>query len=68
MIQSDDFVLWKNDPITQAWFEACLQRQQDAKDLLVESAGQDSVNDNFYRGFIRAYEEMVHFRIDDLNE
>jgi hypothetical protein len=68
VIQPDDFVLWRNDPVTQAWMEACEQRQTDAKELLVDTAGVDSVNDNFYRGFIRAYEEMLHFKVDDLNE
>jgi len=67
VISYDDYVLWKNDPMTIAWMEACQQRLEDAKDILSEQAGIDPPNDNFYRGFIRAYAEMQDFKVEDLN-
>ena len=66
-ITKDDFYLWKSEPLTMAWFEACTQRIEDTKDLLSVSAGQDIYNDNFNRGFIAAYREMMNFQVEDLD-
>jgi hypothetical protein len=68
LISKDDIYLWKNDPVTQAWFEACRTRAADAAEILVETAGVDSQNDNFYRGFIKAYAEMTDFSVEDANQ
>lgn len=59
-----DFQNWLSDPVTKAFYEACQIRIEDAKDELSRSAGIDSLQDNFYRGFIHAYREMQDFRID----
>ena len=64
MINKSDFDNWKHDPVTIAFFEAAQERIEDAKEILAESAGFDPINDNFNRGFIRAYVEMKDFRID----
>jgi len=64
-ISESDFLNWKSDPVTQAFFQACEERVEDAKEMLATSAGMDSVNDSVYRGFILAYREMQEFRIDD---
>ena len=66
VITASDFIDWKSNPVTKAFFEACDMRIQDAKDNLAISAGLDSNQDNLLRGFIRAYYEMQEFRIDDL--
>ena len=63
---SSDFQNWKLDPVTRAFYEACTIRVEDAKDILAASAGLDSVQDNFNRGFIAAYLEMQDFHVDDL--
>lgn len=68
MISKDDLYLWKNEPITQAWFEACETRINDAKDILGTTAGIDPVTDNFYRGFIQAYREMLEFSVEELEQ
>jgi hypothetical protein len=65
MISKLDFQQWKTDPITEAFMEACQDRIEDTKEILVISAGLDAVNDNFYRGFVRAYQEMLEFRVDE---
>lgn len=64
MISLSDYENWKADPVTKSFFEACQTRIEDAKELLVYSAGQDSSQDNFNRGFITAYEEIKEFRVD----
>ena len=68
LITASDFQNWKSDPVTQAYFEAIHLRIEDAKEGLASNAGQDPVNDNFSRGFIYAYRELLDFRIDDVVE
>ena len=63
---SSDFRNWQLDHVTHAFYDACNMRIADAKDLLATSAGLDSVQDNFTRGFIAAYLEMQDFHVDDL--
>ena len=67
-ISQSDFDNWKQDPVTKAFFLACNERIEDAKDLLAVQAGLDHAQDNFLRGFIQAYRETTQFRIDDLQE
>lgn len=67
-ISAGDFQVWKSDPVTQAYFEAINIRIDEAKETLSDSAGLDGANDNFIRGFISAYRELLDFRIDDLEE
>lgn len=67
-ITKGDYDLWKVEPLTKAWFEACNQRIEEAKEQLAGSAGTDSDMDNFLRGFIHAYREMLDFRVDDIEE
>jgi len=56
-ISKEDFATWKQDKVTEAFFELCAERIQDLKDILADTAGIDPVNDNHNRGFIKAYEE-----------
>lgn len=65
MITQSDFIAWKDEPLTRAWFEACMERIEEAKEILSVQAGTDQLMDNFYRGFIYAYREMMDFRIDE---
>ena len=59
---------WQQDPITQAFYYAAKERIEEVKDVLAYSAGLESNDDNFNRGFLRAYMEMLDFRVDDLQE
>lgn len=68
MITYDDYVLWKNDPMTKAWFEACQIRVEEGKEQLATQAGSDPVFDGFVRGVIHAYREMMSFSVEELNE
>lgn len=64
MITYSDWLEWRQQPVTKAFYEACLERISEAKDVLALNAGFDSVQDNMYRGFIRAYLEMLDFRVE----
>jgi hypothetical protein len=68
MISKSDFQNWKQDPVTQAFFEACEERMEDSKEILSISAGLDGVADNFHRGFIAAYSEIPLIRVDEDEE
>ena len=67
IVTKDEFLGWKNDQVTGAFYEACVTRLEDAKEILVGQAGLDSDLDNFYRGFIHAYREMLNFTVEDLD-
>ena len=66
VITASDFIEWKSNPVTRAFFEACNERIEDAKDNLSISAGIDSTQDNLIRGIIYAYREMQEFHIEDI--
>jgi len=59
---------WKQDNITRAFFQATMERIEDTKEILSTSAGLDQMSDNFYRGFLAAYREMLDFKVDDIDE
>lgn len=59
---------WKTNNVTRAYFHAAQERIEDAKEILANSAGQDSDADNYLRGFIQAYREMLDFRVEDIND
>lgn len=67
-VTASDFSDWRSNPVTKAFFMAITDRIEDAKEVLATQAGLDLNEDNFLRGFIRAYREVLMFRIDDLQE
>jgi len=67
VISKSEWTDWKADTVTRAFYAAAEERVEDAKEILAASAGQDSDQDNFMRGFISAYREMTDFRIEDLD-
>lgn len=64
-ITKEDFLEWKELDVTKAFFAAASERVEDAKEILANEAGKDPDNDNFFRGFIYAYNEMREFRVED---
>lgn len=68
MISKLEWNDWKANQVTRAFFQAAEMRIEDAKEILAGSAGQDSGNDNFFRGFIQAYREMQDFKVEDVVE
>ena len=67
-ISKEEWLDWKQNNITRAFYQACSFRVEDAKDILGASAGLDSDTDNFYRGFIAAYQEMREFKVEDVED
>jgi hypothetical protein len=65
MVNKEEFADWKANLVTKAFFEAAEQRVEDAKEILAGSAGNDSNQDCYLRGFIQAYREMQDFRVED---
>jgi len=63
-----DFQQWKASPVTQAFMSACQGQLKLANDSLIARAGLDSNDDNFYRGYIRAYLEVLDLTLDDMVE
>lgn len=68
MITKSEWMDWKSNLVTRAFYAACEQRVEDAKDILVGRAGLEPDNDNYMRGFIAAYVEMSDFRIEDVED
>jgi len=68
MITKEEWVEWKTHPVTRGFFQACEERREDTKELLIAQAGLDPDSDNFYRGFAAAYKEMQEFTIEGLED
>jgi len=67
-IQKQDWQDWKQEDITRAFYSACNERINDTKEILASSAGIDQTQDNFLRGFIAAYSEMLDFKVEDMED
>lgn len=67
-VTKEEWIEWKNHPVTKAFYEAVEIRVEESKDLLSYSAGVDQAQDNYWRGFIGAYREMLEFKIEDIDE
>lgn len=63
----DDFLSWKNEPVTKAYLEAIKLRIEEATEELVANAGEDSSRDSFLRGFIFAYKELQDFKVEGVD-
>jgi len=68
IVLNDDESKKKQDPVTKAFFDACLTREKEAKEILATTAGMDQNEDNFMRGFIRAYVEIQTVTFGDVEE
>lgn len=68
VVTKEEWLAWKNDHVTRAFYEAVQDRIEDSKDLLSYSAGVDQAQDNYWRGFIAAYREMLDFKVEEINE
>lgn len=67
MITVSDFLNWKSDPVTKAFFQAAQERVEECKDVLSTSAGNDTLHDRFLVGMIHAYRELQEFRVEDFD-
>ena len=65
IVTYSEWLDWRKSPVTKAFYDACLERIDDAKNQLAFSAGLDQAQDNFYRGFVHGYIEMLDFRVEE---
>jgi hypothetical protein len=64
-ISPTEFLDWKSNQVTKAFFNAAEERVTDCKEILSNSAGNDTLYDRFLVGMIQAYREMQQFHIED---
>ncbi len=64
-VSKEEFIDWKSNHVTKAVFEVIAGRIEDAKDILAASAGEDSLNDRFVTGMIRAFRELENIDWED---
>jgi len=64
-ITKGDFLDWKTNKVTEAFFDAAQERIKEAKNILSVSAGNDSLQDRFLVGLIHAYTELQDFYVED---
>ena len=67
MISVSDFLNWKSDPVTKAFFQAAQERVEECKDVLSTSGGNNKLNIRFFVGMIHAYRELQEFRVEDFD-
>jgi len=67
-LSKSEWTDWKQHNITRAYFHAADQRIEEVKEILSNTAGQDQEQDNFMRGFVAAYREMLDFRVEDVQD
>lgn len=65
-LSKEDFLDWKQHPVTHQYFQAIIDRIQELKDGLAATAGQDSGQDRYIVGMIRAFSEAVSVEVNDV--
>lgn len=68
IVTKNEWVDWRTNPVTLAFYSAIKERISEATELLVSKAGIDQAEDNFFRGFIAAYQEVLGFTIEDMED
>lgn len=68
MITKEEFVNWRNSRVTEAFFDAVIGKKEAIKDMLVQSAGEDSVRDAVYRGYCTAMDDILEVNVEGLFE
>ena len=68
VISQSDYQDWKSNPVTKAYMLAVAESIGQVKEDLAVRAGLNSTEDNFYRGYVAAMNDVLQFRIDDLQE
>lgn len=64
-VTKEEFLQWKENPVTKSVFDVIDNRVEDAKDILAVSAGEDSRTDAMLVGMIRAFNELKEIGYDD---
>ena len=68
MISYQDFLNWKQDPVTKKFFEDVEDKIEQCKQLLDEDAGKDPESDRYMCGMARAYYNILATEFDGEEE
>jgi len=68
MITKEEFVNWRNSRVTEAFFDAIVAKKEAIKDMLVATAGEDSVRDAVYRGYCTAFDDVLEVNVEGMFE
>lgn len=68
MITKEEFIAWKNNKVTEAFFAAISSKREDIKETIVQTAGEDSVRDAIYRGYCVAMSDVLDVNLDGVFE
>lgn len=68
VINSDEFVQWKAQVVTQAFFESVYTKREDIKELLATQAGEDPTKDSVLRGYCVALSDVLNTALSDVSE
>ncbi len=64
-ITKEEFLQWKENPVTKEVFTVVNRRIEEAKDLLAYNAGVEPESDRLLVGMIRAFGELKEISWDD---
>ena len=59
MISKEQFLEWKRQATTNAFFQSVIERIEDIKDELVLSAGRDPARDAELAGMVKAFRQVL---------
>lgn len=65
-ISPTEFVDWKKNPITIAFFQAVHQRIVEGKDTLAGQAGINPIEDAVIRGIITGLTDVLNVDLDEM--
>ena len=68
MISYQDFLNWKQDPVTKVVFDAIEDKMEKYKEILVEDAGKEPDSDRFMCGYIRACNDVLNTEYEQTEE
>lgn len=68
VITSDEFVQWKAQDTTKAFFQSVDYKREEIKEVLAASAGEDPVKDAVLRGYCLALADITKTSLEDVSE
>lgn len=63
-INKNDWLDWKNNPITLLLYKEMRQRISEAQEILGRTAGLEPLKDRFLVGMVQAFNETLEFEIE----
>lgn len=68
MTSKADWLEWKTSPITKAFFGTINERRENVKEILIQQAGRDSINDSELVGYARALVDVLGTDFEELDD